>query len=85
MYKRQAGNCALENLLGFLKNPKYQINPALRFIEQHMLALKAEGLKWGYDIPYMLTGLTNQHPRTAIAAIKEGDTHYTDFYQMLLD
>lgn len=82
---RGAGNCALENLLGFLKNPKYQMNPALRFIEQHMLPLRAQGLKWGYDIPYMLTGLTNQHPRTAIAAIKEGDTNYTDFYQMLLD
>lgn len=82
---RGAGNCALENLLGFLKNPKYQINPALQFIEQHMLPLKATGLKWGYDIPYMLTGLTNQHPRTAIAAVKDGDTKYTDFYQMLLD
>ena len=33
----------------------------------------------------MLTGLTDQHPRTAIAAIKNGDTHYSDYYQMLLD
>lgn len=82
---RGAGNCALENLLGFLKNPRYRLDPMLKFIEQHMLPLKASGLKWGYDIPYMLTGLTDQHPRTAIAAIKNNDTHYSEFYQMLLD
>ena len=39
----------------------------------------------GVDLHYMLTGLTDQHPRTAIAAIKNGDTHYSDYYQMLLD
>lgn len=82
---RGAGNCALENLLGFLKNPRYRLDPMLRFIPQHMLPLRASGLQWGYDIPYMLTGLTNQHPRTAITAIKNGDTGYADFYQMLLD
>lgn len=82
---RGAGNCSLENLLGFLKNPRYKLDPMLKFLEQHMLPLKAAGLKWGYDIPYMLTGLTDQHPRTAIAAIKNGDTHYADYYQMLLD
>ena len=57
----------------------------LRFIPQYMLPLRASGLHWGYDIPYMLTGLTNQHPRTAIAAIKHGDANFADFYQMLLD
>lgn len=82
---RGAGNCSLENLLGFLKNPRYKLDPMLRFLEQHMLPLKESGLKWGYDIHYMLTGLTDQHPRTAIAAIKNGDTHYSDYYQMLLD
>ena len=82
---RGAGNCALENLLGFLKNPRYRLDPMLRFIPQYMLPLRASGLHWGYDIPYMLTGLTNQHPRTAIAAIKHGDTNFADFYQMLLD
>jgi 4-hydroxy 2-oxovalerate aldolase len=23
-------------------------------------------LLWGYDLPYLLTGMLNQHPRTAI-------------------
>lgn len=82
---RGAGNCALENMMGFLRNPRYKIDPVLRFIEKYMLELRASGVKWGYDIPYMLTGLMDQHPRSAISAIKRNDTHYSDFYQMLLD
>ena len=82
---RGAGNCSLEGLLGFLKNEKYNIVPVLRFIEKHMLKLKEEGVVWGYDIPYLLTGLTNQHPRSAIAAIKKGDRDYLNFYEMMLE
>lgn len=82
---RGAGNCSLEGLLGFLKNPKYEIAPILSFIEKHMLKLIEEGAVWGYNIPYLLTGLTDQHPRTAIAATKNQDTKYLDFYHMLLD
>ena len=82
---RGAGNCSLEGLLGFLKNPKYEISPILSFIEKHMLKLIEEGAVWGYNIPYLLTGLTDQHPRTAIAATKNQDTKYLDFYHMLLD
>ena len=82
---RGAGNCSLEGLLGFLKNPKYEIAPVLSFIEKHMLKLIEDGTVWGYTIPYLLTGLTDQHPRTAIAATKNHDTNYLDFYHMLLD
>ncbi|MCD8156583.1 MAG: aldolase catalytic domain-containing protein, partial [Clostridiales bacterium] len=71
---RGAGNCSLEGLLGFLKNPKYDITPVLSFIEHYMLKLKKDGVVWGYDIPYLLTGLVDQHPRSAIAAVKAGDT-----------
>lgn len=82
---RGAGNCALEALIGFLKNPRYQLDPLLRFIQKDILALKKAGCVWGYDIPYLLTGLLDQHPRTAIAATKAHDTNYSAFYQMLLD
>ena len=68
---RGAGNCALELLLGFLKNPKYKVAPILKIIEEHTEKLKAEGVKWGYDIPYMLTGQLNTHPRPAISYVKE--------------
>lgn len=81
---RGAGNCPTELLLSALKeNGKYDIEPVLSFIEKHILTLRREGLKWGYDIPYLLTGNTNKHPSAAIQFIKEGNTDYTTFHQGL--
>ena len=82
---RGAGNCAMELLLGFLKNPKYNITPVLRFYEKYMLPLRESGLKWGYDIQYLLTGKMNLHPSSAIAFTKEDRTDYADFYHQLFD
>lgn len=81
---RGAGNCALELLLGFLKNPKYSIYPLLKFIETDIEPLKKE-INWGYSIPYMLTGQMNEHPRSAIAFIKDKETDYVKFYNKLND
>lgn len=82
---RGAGNCAMELLLGFLKNPKYNLFPVLKFVETQMMALKEQGVVWGYDIPYFLTGRLNLHPSSAIDCMKAGRTDYTDFYTELLD
>ncbi len=82
---RGAGNCSSEQLLGFLKNPKYDIIPVLKFIEEEMEPLKESGAVWGYNIPYLLTGQTNQHPRTAIAATKADRTDYLNFLLELND
>lgn len=82
---RGAGNCASEMLLGFLKNPKYSIFPILDILEHEIVPLKKQGVIWGYDIPYLLTGQLNQHPRTAIAATKERRTDYRKFYVDLVD
>lgn len=82
---RGCGNCMMELLLGFLKNPKYNIYPVIQFIEKHMTKLKEEGVIWGYDFPYLLTGILNQHPRSAIQFMKNGRKDYTEFYKELLD
>ena len=82
---RGAGNCAMELLLGFLKNPKYNLYSLLTFIENYMIPLKKSGVKWGYDIQYLLTGQLNRHPREAIVFTKEGRTDYCEFYKQLLD
>jgi 4-hydroxy 2-oxovalerate aldolase len=82
---RGAGNCAMELLLSFLKNPKYNVFPVLKFIQEFMLPLKEEGALWGYDIPYLLTGRLNQHPSAAIDYTKAGKTDYAEFYTDLLD
>ena len=80
---RGAGNCPMELLIGFLKNPKYKLMPVLKFIEEHIIPLEKE-LDWGYSIPYMLTGQLNEHPRPAMKARDEGDTEYREFYRNLL-
>lgn len=82
---RGCGNCPSELLLGFLKNPKYRINPLLQFIERHIVPMKESGVEWGYDVPYLLTGILNQHPKTAIQFAKEKRKDYHDFYLELLD
>ena len=82
---RGAGNCYMESLLSFLKNPKYDEVPIIRFVEKHILKLKEEGVVWGYDIPYLLTGILNSHPSTAIKFIKENRKDYCNFMQELLD
>lgn len=82
---RGCGNCPSELLLGFLKNPKYNIRPILKFIEEFIVPLKESGVEWGYDVPYLLTGILNQHPKTAIQFQKEKRKDYNNFYLELLD
>ena len=81
---RGAGNCAMELLLGFLKNPKYKVFPVIRFIENYMNKIRENGTIWGYDLQYLMTGLLNQHPRTAIAFTKEGRKDYAEFYKEIV-
>ena len=81
---RGAGNCAMELLLGFLKNPKYNLYSLLNFIEKYMLPLH-ETVIWGYDLQYMFTGQLNRHPREAIAFTEEKRKDYCEFYKSLLD
>ena len=82
---RGAGNCSMELLLGFLKNPKYHLPPVLRFITDYMLPLREQGVVWGYDIPYLLTGRLNMHPSSAISCVREGNTDYEAFHRALLE
>ena len=78
---RGAGNCAMELLLGFLRNPKYNVYPVFQFVDKYMTKLHDEGVTWGYDLQYLMTGLLNQHPRTAIQFTKEGRKDYFEFYK----
>lgn len=82
---RGAGNCAMELLMFFLKNPKYNVYPVLQFIDKHINKLKEEGIVWGYDLQYLVTGVLNQHPRTAIEFTKAGRKDYAEFYKETVD
>ncbi len=69
---RGAGNCQTELLIGFLHNPKFKLRPLLQCIRDHIEPLR-EKLRWGYSIPYMLTGRLNLHPREAMKFMEETD------------
>ena len=83
---RAAGNCPTELLLGFLKNPKFDIVPLLQVIGRHIIPLTLQ-LDWGYHIPYMLTGIRNQHPREAMAWMETSKRKYdfVAFYEKLTE
>ncbi len=77
---RAAGNCPTELLLGFLKNPKYDIRPVLDVIAKEMIPLSKK-VEWGYVIPYAITGILDEHPKTALE-LRESDQkeNYREFW-----
>ncbi|MDP2943395.1 MAG: aldolase catalytic domain-containing protein [Candidatus Omnitrophota bacterium] len=81
---RAAGNCPLELLLGFLKNPKFDIRPILDVISKEFIPLR-EKIEWGYIIPYAITGILDEHPRAAMA-LRGSDKkeNYREFYESLI-
>jgi 4-hydroxy 2-oxovalerate aldolase len=82
---RGAGNCPMELLLGFLHNPKYRLRPVLECIRDYIEPLR-EHFRWGFDIPYMITGIMNQHPRPAMqfnSTEDRGDV--VKFFDMMIE
>lgn len=81
---RGAGNCPMELILGFLKNPKFHLRPILECIQNSFPEIK-NSCQWGFDIPYMLTGQLNQHPRAAISFLSSNRSDYTNFYDSIVN
>ena len=80
---RAAGNCPLELLMGFLKNPKFDIRPILDVISKEFIPLR-EQIEWGYIIPYAISGIMNEHPRMAMALRNsEHKENYRQFWESL--
>ncbi|OXM84929.1 aldolase catalytic domain-containing protein [Paenibacillus rigui] len=80
---RAAGNCTTELLLSNLKNPRYDVRPVLDLIEKHLVPMR-EKVEWGYNIPYMIAGALNEHPRAAMALRASDDKDkYVEFYDKL--
>jgi 4-hydroxy 2-oxovalerate aldolase len=83
---RGAGNCPMELLIGFLRNPKFKLRPIYKVIEEHLLPLSRK-VEWGPYPQYNITGQLNEHPRSAIEA-RADDNHrdkYVDFYDRLVN
>jgi len=67
---RGAGNCNLELLLNFLKNPKFDVAPVYKAIQEHFVPLREE-IEWGFNDIYGISGHLNQHPREAMKFRKD--------------
>jgi 4-hydroxy 2-oxovalerate aldolase len=65
---RGAGNCPLELLLLYLEEPRYDVRPLLPLLEE--FANLKEELRWGYQLPYAITGHYNLHPKSGIEKMK---------------
>ena len=82
---RGAGNCPLELLLSFLKNPKFDIRPIIQVIQDIFVPMKAE-IEWGYHLPYLITGVLNEHPRSAMKIMAQKELpDLRNFYEDLKD
>ena len=82
---RAAGNCPLELLIGFLKNPKFDLRPLLDLISKEFIPLR-ERIEWGYIIPYAIAGMLNEHPRAAMALRQSSKKEdYREFYESLIN
>lgn len=81
---RGAGNCPMELLIGFLRNPKFKIRPIYQVLQDYLLPL-SRTVEWGPLVQYNITGQLNQHPRTAIAA-RAGDArdNYVEFFDKVI-
>lgn len=80
---RGAGNCPMELLIGFLRNPKFHIRPVYQVIQEQLLPL-SRTVEWGPYPQYNITGQLNEHPRSAISARSgEGRDKYVEFYDKL--
>lgn len=82
---RGAGNCQTELLVGFLRNPKFKLRPLIEVIAKHVEPLRRH-LKWGLDIPYMITGQMNEHPRAAMKLMEnEENPDFIKFYDEMTE
>ncbi len=82
---RGAGNCPMELLVGFLKNPKFRLRPIIECIQKHVAPLRSE-LNWGPEIPYNITGQLNEHPRAAMKFLAgPNGQDWVAFYDEMLE
>jgi 4-hydroxy 2-oxovalerate aldolase len=81
---RGAGNCPMELLIGFLRNPKFKGRPIWQLIQDHFIPLQ-QTMEWGPLAPYIITGQQNRHPRAAMEFRAGPDKdNYVDFYDKIV-
>jgi 4-hydroxy 2-oxovalerate aldolase len=80
---RGAGNCPMELLLGFLRNPKFRVRPIYQVVQECLLPL-SRTMEWGPHAQFNITGQLNRHPQAATSArAGENRDDYVDFYDRM--
>ncbi|MFH1851410.1 MAG: aldolase catalytic domain-containing protein [Candidatus Neomarinimicrobiota bacterium] len=73
---RGAGNLPLETLIAYFQKTidenRYNMLPVLDLIQRWYLELKAR-FSWGYNLPYMISGVYEVHPNYAKALTDSGE------------
>ncbi|NQS88999.1 hypothetical protein HQ584_04335 [Patescibacteria group bacterium] len=83
---RGSGNLPLETLIAFfektLNHKKYNSLPILDLIDRYFIELHNE-FKWGYSLPYMLSGIFEVHPNYAKNLVDYHEYNVDDIVKVL--
>lgn len=83
---RGAGNLPLETLIAYsekmLNHKKYNTIPILDLIDRYFIGLHNE-FKWGYSLPYMLSGIFEVHPNYAKSLVNYHEYNVDDMVKVL--
>ena len=82
---RAAGNLPTEIIISFLEkhgSERHNSIPVLNVIDRYFVALQS-GNKWGYQLPYMLSGMFQCHPSYAKSLIDYKEFTIEDIWKAL--
>ncbi|MBT6051908.1 MAG: hypothetical protein HOG49_34325 [Candidatus Scalindua sp.] len=82
---RAAGNLPTEIIISFLEeqgSERYNSIPILNVIDRYFVAIQDEK-KWGYQLPYMLSGIYQCHPNYAKSLIDYKEYTIEDIWKAL--
>ena len=82
---RAAGNLPTEIIIAFLekeKKDKYNSIPLLNIIDRYFVSLFDEN-KWGYQLPYMLSGIFQCHPNYAKSLVDSHEYTIEDIWKAM--
>jgi 4-hydroxy 2-oxovalerate aldolase len=82
---RGSGNLPTEVLIAYLQttgNQKYNVLPVLNIIDRYFMNMMAES-PWGYQLPFMISGMFKCHPYYASELVKRKEYSIEDVWQAL--
>ncbi|MFC1805327.1 hypothetical protein ACFLZ3_05850, partial [Candidatus Omnitrophota bacterium] len=82
---RGAGNLPSEVILSYMEllNPdKFNVTPVLNLINRYFIEFQRQG-HWGYQLPYMISGIFKCHPNYARDLIERREYTIEDIWQIL--